>query len=323
MTDPTPADSAPESFDASYPLRVATRVTGLKAELLRAWETRYGAIQPERTPGGSRRYSLRDLDRLRLLRDVVAAGHRIGRVAHLADAELAELLLDADGAGDDAVERILRAADGLDAPAVRDVLDVELERRGAADFATGFAIPLLVAVGDRWEEGRLSVSAEHLVSSLLRATLTDLVARAGAVAGRPELVLATPPGESHDLGTLVAAIVAAHAGARLSFLGADIPVADLAARVAGSGASVLVLGVVTLEPASAAASLRELRDLLPPSIRVWIGGAGIRGLEPIDGVERLASLGQLEAHVLRLGLGETPELEPERVAPPRAGSRTR
>jgi DNA-binding transcriptional MerR regulator len=320
MADPQ-QDADPEREEpADFPLRVATRVTGLKPELLRAWETRHGAIHPRRTPGGSRRYSARDLDRLRLLRDVVAAGHRIGRVARLDDAALAQLLLESGGEGVDAVDRAIDAAERLEASEVRDVLRAELDARGVFDFATEFAIPLLVEVGRRWEQGGLSVSAEHLVSSLVRSTLTDLVARADSVVGRPDLVLATPPGERHDLGTLVAAIVAVRAGARPSFVGADVPIADLATRVIESGASVLVLGLVTLDPDRAAASLRELRALLPERVGIWVGGPGLRGLDPVEGVERIGNLRQLEAHVLRLGLGPAPaapDADPPAPARPR------
>jgi DNA-binding transcriptional MerR regulator len=332
MADPRQDEDPAREEPADFPLRVATRVTGLKPELLRAWETRHGAIHPRRTPGGSRRYSARDLDRLRLLRDVVAAGHRIGRVARLDDAALSQLLLESGGEGVDAVDRAIDAAERLEASEVRDVLRAELEARGVFDFATEFAIPLLVEVGRRWEQGGLSVSAEHLVSSLVRSTLTDLVARADPVVGhpdlvlatppvgRPDLVLATPPGERHDLGTLVAAIVAVRAGARPSFVGADVPIADLATRVIESGASVLVLGLVTLDPERAAASLRELRALLPEGVGIWVGGPGLRGLDPIEGVERIGNLGQLEAHVLRLGLGPAPaapDADPPAPARPR------
>ena len=77
---------------SGYPVRVAARMTGLKPELLRAWEIRYSAVTPERTQGGSRLYSGADLDRLMFLRDVVESGHRIGKVAHLSLDELQGLL---------------------------------------------------------------------------------------------------------------------------------------------------------------------------------------------------------------------------------------
>ena len=77
-----------EPLEMTYPLRTAARLTGLSPELLRAWERRYGAVRPGRTPGGSRRYTAADLERLRLLKEAVDAGHRIGEIAVLPAAEL-------------------------------------------------------------------------------------------------------------------------------------------------------------------------------------------------------------------------------------------
>src|SRR3954447_1129498 len=52
----------------------AARRLGMSPELLRAWETRYGIPVPERTAGGLRVYPEAELDRLRVMRDLVAEG---------------------------------------------------------------------------------------------------------------------------------------------------------------------------------------------------------------------------------------------------------
>ena len=70
-----------EPVELTYPLRTATRLTGLSPEVLRARERRYGVVQPLRTSGGTRRYRAADLERLRLVKAAVDAGHRVGEVA--------------------------------------------------------------------------------------------------------------------------------------------------------------------------------------------------------------------------------------------------
>jgi len=77
-----------QALELTYPLRTVARLTGLSPEVLRAWERRYRVVTPARTPGGTRRYSAADLERLRLLKAAVDAGHRIGDVARLDVAEL-------------------------------------------------------------------------------------------------------------------------------------------------------------------------------------------------------------------------------------------
>ena len=288
---------------SGYPVRVAARMTGLKPELLRAWETRYRAVIPTRTAGGSRRYSGEDLDRLMLLRDVVEAGHRIGSVAHLSLIELQELLSDSSGHQPSSIERIIAAFERLDGIKARGLLKDELTKLGSIEFATNLVLPLLFEIGQRWERGDLTIPAEHIASDVLRSILMNLVDAGNENRGWPKVVFATPSGEPHDLGTLVASIIASRAGADLTFLGADVPAEDLVDCVVSSNASALVLGIVTLAKENAEKTLREVRKNLPGSIGVLIGGAGISRLAHIKGVDRVDNLSQLEAQITHLALG--------------------
>jgi MerR family transcriptional regulator, light-induced transcriptional regulator len=76
-----------------YPMRVVVRRTGLNASLLRAWERRYGAVDPGRSDGGQRLYSEDDIRKLNLLREAVDAGHNISQVAELPLQGLRDLVL--------------------------------------------------------------------------------------------------------------------------------------------------------------------------------------------------------------------------------------
>ncbi|MEM9293668.1 MAG: MerR family transcriptional regulator, partial [Acidobacteriota bacterium] len=84
----TPPDSSP----ALHPIRVVARRTGLKTDLIRAWERRYGAIEPQRTAGRHRSYSEEDIHRLLLLRQATESGFPIGQVAQLPTADLEDLV---------------------------------------------------------------------------------------------------------------------------------------------------------------------------------------------------------------------------------------
>jgi CheY-like chemotaxis protein len=57
-----------------YGIGAVSRMLDLPVATIRNWEDRYGAVQPERSPGGQRLYSRDDVDRLRFVRDEVAAG---------------------------------------------------------------------------------------------------------------------------------------------------------------------------------------------------------------------------------------------------------
>src|SRR5512138_926098 len=161
---------------ASYPIGVAARLTGLSVETLRAWERRYRIVEPKRE-GGVRAYGVEDVAKLRSLRELVDAGHSIGRLAALDEGEIRALLdaqrgvRDRDGArevqhaGVDAVWRALERfdVDGADAALARlaAVLPAEV-------LCLEVALPLLRKVGDAWSEGRVGVAHEHLISGALR-----------------------------------------------------------------------------------------------------------------------------------------------------------
>lgn len=59
--------------EAVYIISVAAEIAGMHPQTLRIYERR-GLLRPFRTPGGTRRYSDEDLERLRLIQDLTAAG---------------------------------------------------------------------------------------------------------------------------------------------------------------------------------------------------------------------------------------------------------
>lgn len=293
------ARKAPE--ETTYPLRAAARLTGLSPEVLRAWERRYGVVEPLRTPGGTRRYRAADLERLRLVKAAVDAGHRIGRVARLDDAELAQRAASRGPAHTEQLEPILDAVDRLDGSEAQRLLALQLSALGPARFAQQVAVPLAHEIGARWSEDRLSVAAEHLATAVLRAMLGSALRPDLAARGGPKIVFATPPGERHELGLQVAALSAMGAGAHPVYLGADLPVEEILAAVARSRATVLALSLVDLSAAQGSRAVSALRAALPESIHLWIGGAAAGAIAPLEGVEHIETLPQLEARVTLLG----------------------
>ncbi len=78
--------------EGSYRIGTVANLTGLHHHTIRAWERRYGAIEPERTPGGSRLYSDEDVERLQLMKAITECGEPISAVAHLDNQEVRERL---------------------------------------------------------------------------------------------------------------------------------------------------------------------------------------------------------------------------------------
>lgn len=67
-----------------YGISVAAQLVGTGVQNLRAYEAR-GLLEPERTEGGTRRYSANDLDRLRRIGDLLEAGLNLAGIAMVMD----------------------------------------------------------------------------------------------------------------------------------------------------------------------------------------------------------------------------------------------
>lgn len=288
------------AVELTYPLRTAARLTGLSPEILRAWERRYGVVVPVRTSGGTRRYSAADLERLRRVKAAVDAGHRIGQVARMDPEELEHLSAGTEAPASPPIEDVLLALDGLDGAEARRLLALQLSALGPVRFASQIACPLVREIGARWAGGRLGIASEHLATGVLRSMLGSALQPSSVSLLGPRIVFATPTGERHELGLLMAALTALGSGANPLYLGAEVPVEDLLGAVEQVDAAVLALGVVNLPPTQAERGIHALRGGLAHAVGLWVGGAGAANLELPDGVEYLASLDRLEQRVALL-----------------------
>ncbi len=297
-------DTEPEEPDepgeATYSVGAVSRLTGLSGHVLRAWERRYGAVEPLRTAKGTRRYRESDVARLQLLRGAVDAGHPIGSVAKLADAELRRRAAAPEAPETAPLRALLEAVVRLDADEVERRLGLQLAALGPRRFITLVASPLMREVGDGWAAGRVEVAAEHMATSLLRNALGGVLRRRTASASAPPVVFATPSGERHELGALIGAVIASEAGGNVVFLGPELPVEEIASAARRIGARAVALGFQQIPPDQAKPLLAELRGALPPSCEVWIGGATAAGLEGPAGVEYLPDLEALERRIALL-----------------------
>lgn len=293
---PKPSDP-PEK---TWALGSASALTGLSPELLRSWERRHQVVRPLRTPGGTRRYRSSDLERLRLLKAAVAAGHRISELAALRDDELERLAAarEPDPRGD--LEPIFSALDTLDGAEVQRLLGLSLAALGAPLFAREVAQPLTREIGERWAASQLPIASEHLASAALRSLLGAALQPGAAALRGARVVFATLMGERHELGLLMAALVATGAGANPVYLGTELPVAELLGAAQRCDASALALSLIATPAAEAERALAELRADLPAQIALWIGGTGADLISLPRGVERIASLDALEQRVALL-----------------------
>jgi methanogenic corrinoid protein MtbC1 len=266
-----------------YPIRVVARLTGIPIDTLRAWERRYGAVEPVRDDRG-RLYDDVDLQKLKLLRRLVERGHAIGRIARMEEPELSRLLeagldqSERDGKADAVdLRALLEALDRYDLPSMERKLGKLAAVLSSRELVHEVVLPFMREVGQGWHDGRYSVAQEHMATAAIRNLLGALVRVQLPRDGRAGLVFATTPGERHELGIAAAAMLAAAGGLGVVYLGADLPVADVVEAARRTGARGVVVAVTGAE--GEAASLDALREIvkgLPRGVEVYVGGATVR-----------------------------------------------
>lgn len=199
------------------------RRVGVSAAVLRAWERRYGLLEPVRSPGGFRLYTAQDAERVGRMQQGLDQGLSAAQAARAARASARP----SEGLLENAAERLLAAIRAYDEAAVHEVLDESFAAFGLEVVLRELILPALVELGREWEQGTLAVSQEHFASNVIRARLLSLARLWGRGAG-PVAVLACAPGEQHDISLLSFGLVLRSHGWRIVFLGADTPIATLA-----------------------------------------------------------------------------------------------
>ena len=258
--------STPETVRGLNIAALAKR-TGVAPDTLRKWEQRYGVLRPSRTSGGQRRYDESDVARVEWLTARLAEGWRIGEAAALLGKG------DAPASSAELRRAILQAVADADGERIGRLLDHAFALFDLEETLVAVVHPLLEDVGRGWAEDRLSVAQEHLVTAAIRARLERLLADArGGVRG--VAVLACAPGERHELGLLMLAVLLRADGWQVAYLGADTPLEDTLEFARTISARIVCLsaadGARVDELESALAGVR-----MPEGAALVLGGSGV------------------------------------------------
>lgn len=260
---------------------------GVSPELLRAWEQRYGLLQPVRSAGGFRLYSTADEDRVRLMQRHLDAGVSAAQAARLA---LAEAVPDRGSEAQPGEltrlsTELAAALDRLHEPGAHAAFDQLLATFTLQTVLRDVVLPYLHELGARWERGEAGVAQEHFASNLLRGRLLGLARSWGEGAG-PRAVLACAPGELHDLPLIIFGLVLAGRGWLITYLGPDTPITTIQEALTDLEPRLVVISAMTRQRLRAAQpQLTELARHVP----VALAGAGAT-----DGLARATGASLLE-----------------------------
>ena len=279
-------------------IKTVASQTGLTQFIIRAWEKRYDVVTPLRTETNRRLYSEADILRLTLLRLATEAGHNIGRIAKLPSEELLELI----GTGGTVAQlpRIAKEVVPQEtslrfyiASCIAAVKQFEVQALESTLFAASVAFsqpvfleklitPLMQEVGEQWKAGTLRIAHEHLAAAVVRTLLGNICQGSDISVSMPNLVVATPRGQLHEIGALIAGTTAASQGWHVTYLGPNLPAEEIVGCAVQNGAKAIGLSIVypTDDP-HIANELRKIRRGIQEDVALFVGGAGAIAYDPV------------------------------------------
>jgi DNA-binding transcriptional MerR regulator/methylmalonyl-CoA mutase cobalamin-binding subunit len=277
-----------------HPIRVVARRTGLSPHLIRMWERRYGAVEPDRTESNRRLYSDEDIERLLLLKVATEAGESIGQIAGLSERDLLDLVrstrqeepalapVEDRLSAESYLRSCLEAVSKFDSQLFESRLLQASAVLGQQSLLNDLLIPLLYRIGEMWSDGSLRVAHEHLASTVVRSLLGSMMSAIRLEDNAPRFIATTPAGQFHEFGALMASVTAASLGWRVMYLGPNMPVEDIAAATKGTSARVVGLSLVyPPDDRRLDLELRKLRHLVGEDVVIVAGGRAVPGYAAI------------------------------------------
>ena len=277
---------------------MVSKLTGISIHTLRAWEKRYKAVVPDRDGSGRRAYNDDELEKLKLLGKICSMGGSIGSIANLQMSELKGLMSKFETSTPYSAPSVAAPVveTEVDTQAILnhlllalqdfklDIISHELHKlkitMSLKDLAFKILLPLLQEIGFRVYNNTLNVAQEHAISSIVRFHIGQFVyqnyerkRKKGTVA-----TLATPEGEYHEFGILIASLLCIHHGINFYFLGANMPALGFAEASKSLSSDILILGTTRASkfdtPTNLDEYIRSLLGQMEDNQMLLLGGDG-------------------------------------------------
>lgn len=254
---------------------VARRI-GVAPATLRTWARRYGLGPSTHEAGEHRKYCARDLAKLTLMRRLISAGVAPADAAEQALAHEGEVkvgkIVKSFEVRQDVVAAIVKAADSLDRNFVESILKEDLQKYGVIDSWQEVIVPVLVIVGNIWEETGEGIEVEHLLSETLAALFREISLDIKKPINARPVLLASVGEELHCLALHALQAALAESNIECNFFGARTPLAALSNVITRSAPPAVFLWAQL----SKNGDPKFFRDIpkVRPAPRIVLGGPG-------------------------------------------------
>jgi DNA-binding transcriptional MerR regulator len=211
-----------------YPIREVSRLTGVNSVTLRAWERRYGLIQPQRTPKGHRLYARDDIERIERILHWLNRGVSVSQVGDLLEQpERTDETAATDGDWSGQRQQVIAAIETLDLARLESLYNQSLALYPVDVCLERLWQPLVAQLDERWDGHLGDTLQRHMLEAFLRTRIGTRLYHANAGAHGPQLLLAPASEGSGTLWSLLFALAASQAGYRIVMMDTPLPYAEL------------------------------------------------------------------------------------------------
>jgi len=216
----------------SFTIKDLENLTGIKAHTLRVWEMRYNFLKPSRTPTMIRFYKNDELKTILNVALLNKFGFKISHINKLNESEMKEKILSLtqpQAQQERIVNEMIRSMIDLDMEGMELTIDDYILARGIEKTIIQIIFPFLERIGILWQTSHINPAQEHLVSNIIRQKLiVGIESVRTTYKIHTSILLFLPEGEFHELGLLFMYYLLKSRGATVIYLGANIPLKDVA-----------------------------------------------------------------------------------------------
>ena len=215
-----------------FTIKDLENLSGIKAHTIRIWEQRYSFLKPQRTATNIRYYSNHELKMLLNISLLNKYGYKISHIDRMSEEELRSKMLTLSNNAaqqERIVNELIQHMVDLEMEAFEDILEQQIRQRGIEKTITFILFPFLERIGILWLTDHINPAQEHLTTNIIRQKLI-----VGIDGTRPVLTLKTkmllflPENEHHEVGLLFLHYLLKSRGIHVIYLGANVPLKDLA-----------------------------------------------------------------------------------------------
>ncbi|RSD26471.1 MerR family transcriptional regulator [Mesobacillus subterraneus] len=264
--------------EGKFNIKAVSNMLGIQPGTLRAWERRYQMIAPVRNESGHRLYTDEHVKTLRWLISKVNEGFTISQAVSLLENtsppfETAELpkrdILE------EMRDKLLAALLDFNGSKAHELVNEAFGLYTIDKTVIDLLGPILIKVGDLWEEGSITTAHEHFASSFLRSRIEGLSNSIPHSSFLPKAIAVCGPGERHELGLLIFTMYLRRKGFEVVFLGTSLAEDDLEVVVDKVKPKFLFLSCTLEENRPATLELADRMTKDYPQLSIGLGGIGI------------------------------------------------